>query len=151
MVSSFLALKKFQTLFWYFCYWLWTDLVYGYMLIPLKTLSSKKPLLVHNIPSTVVGVPAHISGWLNSTGWVTGLLFKIRLDTWISFFKKKGSSNFIKKELTLREKCPNTEFFLVLIFPHLDWIRRDTEYTVKFSGWWVPIYRKCFHIPVVTF
>ena len=27
----------------------------------------------------------------------------------------------------LREKCPNTEFFLVLIFPHSDWIRRDTE------------------------
>ena len=29
---------------------------------------------------------------------------------------------------TLREKCPNTEFFLVPIFPHSDWIRRDTEY-----------------------
>ena len=27
----------------------------------------------------------------------------------------------------LREKCPNTEFFLVRIFPHLDWIRRDTK------------------------
>ena len=26
----------------------------------------------------------------------------------------------------LREKCPNTEFFLALIFPHSDWIRRDT-------------------------
>ena len=26
------------------------------------------------------------------------------------------------------EMCPNTEFFLVLIFPHLDWIRRDTSY-----------------------
>ena len=25
-----------------------------------------------------------------------------------------------------REKCPNTEFFLVRIFPHLNWIRRDT-------------------------
>ena len=29
--------------------------------------------------------------------------------------------------LTLREKCPNTEFFLVHIFPHSDWIRRDTS------------------------
>ena len=29
---------------------------------------------------------------------------------------------------TLREKCPNTELFLVRIFPHSDWIRRDTEY-----------------------
>ena len=28
--------------------------------------------------------------------------------------------------LTLREKCPNTEFFLVRIFRHSDWIRRDT-------------------------
>ena len=27
----------------------------------------------------------------------------------------------------LREKCPNTEFFLDRIFPHLDWIRRDTK------------------------
>ena len=26
--------------------------------------------------------------------------------------------------LTLREKCPNTEFSLVRIFPHSDWIRR---------------------------
>ena len=24
--------------------------------------------------------------------------------------------------------CPNTEFFLVRIFPHSDWIRRDTKY-----------------------
>ena len=30
-----------------------------------------------------------------------------------------------------REKCPNTEFFLVRIFPHSDWIRRDTEYLRK--------------------
>ena len=28
----------------------------------------------------------------------------------------------------LREKCPNTEFFLVRISPHLDWIRKYTEY-----------------------
>ena len=30
----------------------------------------------------------------------------------------------------LREKCPNTEFFLVRIFPHSDQIRRDT-YSVR--------------------
>ena len=29
---------------------------------------------------------------------------------------------------TLREKCPNTGNFLVCIFPHLDWIHRDTSY-----------------------
>ena len=34
---------------------------------------------------------------------------------------------------TLREKCPNTEFFLVRIFPYSDWIRRDTEYLSVFS------------------
>ena len=28
--------------------------------------------------------------------------------------------------LTLREKCSDKEFFLVRIFPQLDWIRRDT-------------------------
>ena len=31
---------------------------------------------------------------------------------------------YIKK--SLREKCPNTEFFLVRIFPHSGWIRRDS-------------------------
>ena len=33
----------------------------------------------------------------------------------------------------LREKCPNTEFFLVSIFPHVDWIWRDTPYLSVFS------------------
>ena len=33
----------------------------------------------------------------------------------------------------LCEKCPNMEFFLVRIFPHSDWIRRDTEYLYVFS------------------
>ena len=31
------------------------------------------------------------------------------------------------------EKCPNTEFFLVRIFPHSDWIQRDTSYLSVFS------------------
>ena len=29
--------------------------------------------------------------------------------------------------------CQNTEFFLVRIFPHSDWIRRDTSYLSAFS------------------
>ena len=33
----------------------------------------------------------------------------------------------------LREKCPNTELFLVRIFSRLDWIRRDTPYLSVFS------------------
>ena len=29
--------------------------------------------------------------------------------------------------------CPNTEFYLVRIFPHSDWMRRDTEHLSVFS------------------
>ena len=35
--------------------------------------------------------------------------------------------------VSLREKCPNTELLLVRIFPHSDWIRRDTKYLSVFS------------------
>ena len=31
-------------------------------------------------------------------------------------------------DLPLPENCPNTEFFLVRIFPHSEWIRRDIRY-----------------------
>ena len=36
-------------------------------------------------------------------------------------------------EKSLSEKCPNTEFFLVRIFPHSELVRRDTEYLSVFS------------------
>ena len=36
-------------------------------------------------------------------------------------------------DLALREKSPNTELFLVGIFPHSDWIQRDTKYLSVFS------------------
>ena len=36
--------------------------------------------------------------------------------------------------LALRKKCPNMELFLVRIFLHSDWIRRDTEYLSVFSS-----------------
>ena len=32
------------------------------------------------------------------------------------------------REVALCENSPNKEFFLVRIFPHSDWIRRETEY-----------------------
>ena len=32
---------------------------------------------------------------------------------------------------SLREKCPNAEFFLVRLFLYSDWIRRFTEYSVR--------------------
>ena len=41
-------------------------------------------------------------------------------------------SGYIEKD-PLREKCPNTELFLVRILPHSDWIRRDTSYLSVFS------------------
>ena len=34
---------------------------------------------------------------------------------------------------SLREKCPNTDFFQVHIISHSDWIRRDTQYRPVFS------------------
>ena len=35
--------------------------------------------------------------------------------------------------LSLCEMFPNTEFFLVRIFPHSDWMRRDTLYLSVFN------------------
>ena len=36
-------------------------------------------------------------------------------------------------QTTQINKCPNTELFLVLIFPHSEWIRRDTSYLSVFT------------------
>ena len=41
---------------------------------------------------------------------------------------------------SLNEKCPNTEFFLVLIFLHLDWIQENT-YQKKIHVW--TIFTQC--------
>ena len=48
------------------------------------------------------------------------LLRNANIEDFLNFFKL-----FLTAE-TLREKCPNTESFLVRNFPHSDWIRRDT-------------------------
>ena len=49
-------------------------------------------------------------------------------------FMRISPTNMKKSYLknTLREKCPNTEFFLVRIFPHSDRIWRDTPYLDTF-------------------
>ena len=39
----------------------------------------------------------------------------------------------VNESRPLHEKCPNKEIFLIRIFPHLDWIRRDTPYLFLFS------------------
>ena len=44
---------------------------------------------------------------------------------------------------TLAEKCSNTELILVRIFPHSDWIRRDTKYSVRM---WENTDQKQLHI-----
>ena len=48
---------------------------------------------------------------------------------------KKNKDNFtpLIHKNTLREKCPNTEFFLVRIFRHSYWIRIDASYLSVFS------------------
>ena len=55
----------------------------------------------------------------------------------IIFFKKNWLLHGNYKQYfpfqSLREKCPNTDFFLVRIFPHSDWIWRDTKYLSVFS------------------
>ena len=49
------------------------------------------------------------------------LLLRRRKNKWLLL---KGKFQCILSILyTLREKCPNTELFLVCVFPHSDWIR----------------------------
>ena len=40
----------------------------------------------------------------------------------------------VRVEFLLCEMCPNTEFFLVRVFPHSDWILRDAKYLSVFSS-----------------
>ena len=43
-------------------------------------------------------------------------------------------SKSYKVVVSLRENCPNTEFFLVRIFPHSNWISKDTPYLETFRA-----------------
>ena len=45
---------------------------------------------------------------------------------------------FCSIELSLREKCPNTELFLVRIFLYSDWIRRDTPVSLRYLSVFSP-------------
>ena len=60
------------------------------------------------------------------------------------------------KRNTVCEMCRNTEFFLVRIFPHSDWIQKDTKYLSIFSpnaGKYVPEktpYLNTFHEVIVS-
>ena len=47
---------------------------------------------------------------------------------------------------SLREKCPNTEFFLVRIFPYSDWIRENTDQKNSVFGHFLHnAYLKIYH------
>ena len=57
------------------------------------------------------------------------------------FLVDKSATSTKCQTQTLHEKCPNTEYFLVPIFPHSDLIQRDAEYLSVFSpnaGKYVP-------------
>ena len=41
------------------------------------------------------------------------------------------SSGLLNEIISLREKCPNTDSFLVRIFPHSDWIRRNSSVRIR--------------------
>ena len=47
--------------------------------------------------------------------------------------KHKSKKEMHSEVYTLRENCPNMELFLVRIFRHSDWIRRNTWYLSVFS------------------
>ena len=70
--------------------------------------------------------------WNDSSSFTSYCTFQISyenvsLSLYISpkqfhLFLENMSKN-LSRYVALREKCPNTEFFLVRIFPHSDWIR----------------------------
>ena len=62
---------------------------------------------------------------------------KVATSSSVNFFNSlnildwvKTRNKIIKIKKTLSDKCPNTELFLVCIFPHSHWIRRDTYLSV---------------------
>ena len=64
----------------------------------------------------------------HKTVWCTCLFF-ISM-TFISIYRLRFGDFF---SISLREKCPNTELFLVSIFLYSDWIRRFTPKISVFS------------------
>ena len=55
-----------------------------------------------------------------------------RMTTWLIKKRRKKYSHTVHlKTFTLCEMCPNTEFFLVSIFPYWDWIRSISPYSFR--------------------
>ena len=58
----------------------------------------------------------------------------LNLSTFLCFIGIELSPGcMVNTKAPLRDKSLNTEFFLVRISPHSDWIRRDTRYLSLFS------------------
>ena len=51
----------------------------------------------------------------------------------LKFFIRRWNWFFYVLKSTPQEKCPYLEFFLVCIFPHLEWIRRFIKWIFVFS------------------
>ena len=76
---------------------------------------------------------AWLINWLN--GWKMQVTFSYIIMKILHLSPAKISSRRIMTQPdALREMCPNTEFFLVRIFTHSNWIRRDTKYLSVFSS-----------------
>ena len=76
----------------------------------MRGICSKLIDFPHCSSVSIVDLEHLIAGW----DWL--------LQSWPRIIPLRVHIN-VNKVLTLREKRPNTELFLVLIFPHLDWIR----------------------------
>ena len=65
--------------------------------------------------------------------FIFDLHFSLQVDNMAHLSLKRLNFWTATRGWKIREKCPNTDFFLVHIFPHSDWIWRDTPYLSVFS------------------
>ena len=73
---------------------------------------------------------------VSSWNLLVRLFYKTKYYSAVMFQTEKYKckpSLFPNAWIPLCEMCPKTEFFLVRIFPHSNWIRRDTSHLSVFS------------------
>ena len=103
-------------------YFSW-DICYGLHVFHLKTFDSSYRYYI--LPRNLSWVHVHHYFFPNNASSIVDLsswiLIKIRRTLWDD------------QSCTLCKMCPNTEFFLVSIFPYSDWIRRFAEEISVFS------------------
>ena len=77
-----------------------------------------------------------VVGWLDTTlnDKLIQMLHKISVLVFALCDTDEKTSSWLSNErYTLREKCPNTKFFLVRIFPFTLWISEFTQTTGKYG------------------